>query len=317
LAFVAAALSKAMAVSLPPILLLYDYVFVGRPVRWKDKLPFFGLAAAVSCAAVAGHAHEAALNPPHGGNVLTHVLVVGRATLEYVTSLFVPLGLSPVYYYPRATIYAPLNFLAIAVILFVCVYVTVHRRRFGWSFFCLWWFVLMLLPESNVVPLAQLRADRYLYLPSLAFTLWAAVGIERFPKAVALGGRWHCQTHWLAFALVGVFGVLTYTSASVWRDDVSAWTRVVERHPWCAVAHTMLGRAYYEQRDYAGAERAFRQALRFETPPPEAHLYLGKTYAARGLTEPAATHLRRYVELAPGDPEGAQVLATLAPTGDS
>ncbi len=317
LAFVVAALSKAMAVSLPPVLLLYDYAFVGGPVRWREKVPFFGLAVAVSYAAVAGHAHEGALIPPHGGTVFSHVLAVGRATLEYVTSLFVPLGLSPVYYYPRTTVYGPLNFLAVAVIVFVCAYVTVHRRRFGWSFFCLSWFVLMLLPESNVVPLAQLRADRYLYLPAVAFALWTAVGIERLPTSVAHGGRWHRPTHWLGFAAAAAFGVITFTSAGVWRDNVSAWTRVVERHPWCAVAHAMLGRAYYAQQDYAGAERAFRQALRFEIAPPEAHLYLGKVYAAHGLAEPAAMHLRRYVELAPTDPEGPRLLATLVPSGDS
>ena len=172
IAFLLGALSKAMAVSLPPILLLYDYVFLGRPLRWLEKLPFAAIALAASWAAVAGHAHHGVLAAPHGGTVLTHTLIVGRATLEYVTSLFLPFDLAPVYYYPRSMLYDPLNFLAVALIAFVCLFVTISRRRYPWSFFCLWWFILMLLPESNVVPLAQLRADRYLYLPSVGFALW-------------------------------------------------------------------------------------------------------------------------------------------------
>jgi hypothetical protein len=74
-----------------------------------------------------------------------------------IDAVVLPVNLSPIYYYPREVIYHPVNFLALALIPALCVYVTVYRRRFPWSFVCLWWFVLALLPESNLVPLAQLR----------------------------------------------------------------------------------------------------------------------------------------------------------------
>jgi len=315
--FLLGGLSKAMAVSVPAILLLYDYVFLRRPLRWLEKLPFCAIAAAISCAALVGHAHQAALIPPHGGNLLSHTLIVSRANLEYVTSLFLPVGLAPVYYYPRSMIYDPLNFLAVALIAFVCISVTVYRRRYPWSFFCLWWFVLMLLPESNVVPLAQLRADRYLYLPSVGFALWMAVGLHRLPESLALGRRLHLPLRWAGVALAGALAVISYGSAGIWYNDVTAWTRVVERHPSSAVAYGMLGRAYYSQNDDVNAERALRQALRFDKPPPDTYLYLAKLYAAHGLTEPATTNLHRYLELAPNDPQGRELLAALAPTGDS
>lgn len=316
-AFLLGGLSKAMAVSMPPILLLYDFVFLGRPLRWLEKFPFCAIAVAVSCTALAGHAHEAALVPPHGGNLLTHTLIVSRANLEYVTSLFLPVGLAPVYYYPRSMIYDPLNLLAAALIVFVCIYVTVYRRYYPWSFFCLWWFVLMLLPESNVVPLAQLRADRYLYLPSVGFALWMAVELHRLPDSLALGRRVHLPLRWAGVTLAGALAVISYRSAGIWYNDVTAWTRVVERHPGSAVAHDMLGRAYLSQHDDVNAERALRQALRFERPPPEAYFYLAKLYAAHGLTAPATTNLHRYLELLPDDPQGRELLAALTLTGDS
>jgi protein O-mannosyl-transferase len=315
-AFLFGALSKAMAVSLPPVLVLYDYVFLGRP-RWLEKLPFFGIAAVVSCAALAGHAQAAALAPLHGGNLLAHILIVGRANLEYVTSLFLPFNLAPVYYYPRTMVHEPLNVLAVGLIAFVCIYVTLYRRRYPWSFFCLWWFVLMLAPESNIVPLAQLRADRYLYLPSVGFALWVAVGLNRLPQSLDLGRSWHLPLRWSGLALAGTLAVLSYRSAGIWHDDVSAWARVVERHPWCAVAHGMLGRAYYDRNDDVQAERALRRALRFSKPPPDAYLYLAKLYAAHGLTVLASANLQRYLELAPDDREGRELLAALAPTGHS
>ena len=315
--FLLGGLSKAMAVSLPPILLLYDYVFLGRPLRWLEKVPFCVIAIAVSCAALAGHAHLAALIPPHGGNLLSHTLIVSRANLEYVTSLFLPIGLAPVYYYPRSMLYDPLNFLAVALIAFVCISVTVYRRHYPWSFFCLGWFVLMLFPESNVVPLAQLRADRYMYLPSVGFALWLAVGLNRLPDSLAFGARVRLPLRWAGVALAAVLAVMSYRSAGIWYSDVTAWTRVVERHPSSAVAYGMLGRAYFSQQDDVNAERALRQALHFDKPPPDAYFYLAKLYAAHGLTEPATTNLQRYIELAPNDPQGRELLAALTPTGDS
>jgi len=316
-AFCLGALSKAMAVSMPPILLLYDYVFLGRPLRWMEKLPFCAIAVAASCAALLGHAHEAALIPPHGGTLLTHVLIVSRANLEYVTALFLPLNLIPVYYYRHTMVFDPVNFLGVALIAFVCIYVTVCRRRLPWSFFCLWWFVLMLLPESNVVPLAQLRADRYLYLPSLGFALWVAIGVYRLERSTALRDRWRVPVRGMGFAVAALLAVMSFNSAGVWHDEVSVWTRVVERYPWSPLARSLLGRAYMSQSDDINAERLLRQALQFERPPADTYLYLAKLYAAHGLTQPATTNLHHYLELAPNDPEGRELLAALAPTGDS
>jgi Flp pilus assembly protein TadD len=69
--------------------------------------------------------------------------------------------------------------------------------------------------------------------------------------------------------------------------------------------------------DDVNAERALRQALHFDKPPADAYFYLAKLYAAHGLTEPATTNLHRYLELAPNDPEGQELLAALAPAGTS
>jgi tetratricopeptide (TPR) repeat protein len=164
--------------------------------------------------------------------------------------------------------------------------------------------------------LAQLRADRYMYLPSLGFALWVAIGLNRIPDRLCVAGR-RLPMRGVGFAAAALLAVLSYRSAGIWYDDVSAWSRVVERHPWSAVAQGMLGRAYYNKQDDVSAERALQQALRFDTPPPDAYLYLAKLYAAYGLNEPASANLHRYLELAPNDPEGQELLAALAATGNS
>jgi hypothetical protein len=304
LAFAAAALAKPMAMVLPALLWLYEYVFLDGRLRLLDKLPFFAVAAPVGAAAMAAHAAVGAIHPPHGGSVASHVLMMGRVGMEYVAAAFLPANLSPVYYYPRAMAYAPLNFAAVGAILLAIGYVLAFRRRFPWTFFCLGWFVLSLLPESNIVPLAQLRADRFLYLPMIGVAVWVAIGVDRLAEIGARGRRLRLPAQVAGAVIAATVALVTHSSAGIWRSDVSAWSRVVARHPWSARAHTMLGRAYSARDDPARAEAAFRESLRIDPDLPDTHLQLGELYHRHGLDDRAAAELHRFLELAPADGRG-------------
>jgi tetratricopeptide (TPR) repeat protein len=241
--------------------------------------------------------------------------MVSRVVLEYVDAALLPVGLSPLYYYPPSAIYEPINFLALTLILVVSVYITMYRRHYRWSFFCLSWFVLALLPESNLLPLTQLRADRFLYLALPAFALWVALGWERLALA-AVRTRWQIPVRLLAPLAVGALAITCYRSAAVWHDDVSAWSRVVQRHPWCAVAHQMLGRAYWRIGDAVDAERELQLALPSSDQLSDTYLYLAQLYANQGAPALALTYLQRFLQRAPSDPRALELQAALmAPSG--
>ncbi len=312
--FLAATLAKPSVVMLPLVLVLYDYAVAEERVRIADKLPFVAIAVVGTGCAIGAHAAVGALSPLHGGTLLTNVLMVSRVTLEYVDALFLPVNLSPIYYYPKDLAYSPLNVLALVLIVAVCGWVTVRRHRYRWSFFCLWWSLLVLFPESNLLPLAQLRADRFLYLVIVAFGLWIALGIHRARQTWSTGWGRMCS-RLAAPVLVGVLAALTYRSAGVWHDEVSAWNRVRERHPWCAMAHNMAGQASYDAHDWFGAERSLRESIRLSPQLPEPHLYLAKVYADRGQNALARMEVQRFLELVPGDAEGLRLQTALYTKG--
>jgi hypothetical protein len=309
-AFLCAALAKPSVVTVPAFLLLYDYALCEGRVRILDKLPFVVIAVLVGWAAIAAHAAVGALHPPHGGSWGTNLLLSSRVLLEYVVALLLPVGLAPAYYYPPAVTASPLNLAALIVLIVVALHVTLQHRRLPWSFFCFWWFILMLLPESNLVPLAQLRADRFLYLAVVPFAVWLVVGLGRLDAAVTAGPP--LGSRMLGPAFIGFLAVVCYASAPVWHDDVSAWRRVVERHPWCATAHGLLGRAYYGQGNLAAAEGVLLQALDLsEHTPPDVHRDLARVYAARGANLQAEAAARQALALAPDDAESVQLLSFL------
>ena len=307
LIFTAAALAKPIVVCLPALLVLYDVCFVGGRIRGRDKIPFAVLGALTVLAAAAAHAEVGAVHPPHGGSLLSHALIVARATLESTVAVFLPVDLSPIYYYQPGSAYAPLNVLALLAIVAACIFLAVQRRRLPWTFFCFAWFALALLPESNLFPLAQLRADRFLYLPIFGPLLWLAIGIDRLPQ-VEVNGRARKLPALAASAiLVVAFGFFSRSTAGVWRDDVSAWQRVVARHPWSATARIQLGVAHSSRGEAQAAEALFLDAIRVRPEMAEPHLRLAQLYIDHRANERAAEQLRKFIELAPEDPRGPEL----------
>jgi tetratricopeptide (TPR) repeat protein len=307
LIFAAAALAKPIVVCLPALLVLYDVCFVDGRIRLRDKLPFAAVGALAVVAAAAAHADVGAVHPPHGGSLLAHALIVARATLESTVAVFLPIDLSPIYYYPPGSAFTPLNALALFAIVAAGIFLVLQRRRLPWTFFCFAWFALALLPESNIFPLAQLRADRFLYLPLFGPLLWLAIGIDRLPQVAMSGQPRKLPSLAVAALLVVSLGAFSRPNAGIWRDDVSAWQRVVVRHPWSATARMQLGVAYASRGDPKAAELNFLEAVRMRPEMAEPRLRLAQLYLDHHADERAAEQVARFIELAPDDPRGADL----------
>jgi hypothetical protein len=77
-----------------------------------------------------------------------------------------------------------------------------------------------LLPVMNIVPFPAIMADRYLYAPSVAVCIGAAVLLAKIGDArlrtIAIG------------AAVVVLGAVTALRASLWRDEAALWRVVLE-----------------------------------------------------------------------------------------
>ncbi|MEO8601836.1 MAG: hypothetical protein ABI629_04600 [bacterium] len=287
-AYACAALAKPNVVTLPVILWLYDYAFVdGRP-RWKATLPFLAIAAAATAAAITAHAEVDAVHGLHGGNVVVHGLMMARVTAEYMLAALLPIDLAPAYYYQRSDGLALRNWAALIALLGLAVVVVRQRRAQPWPFICLAWFAITLAPESNLVPLTQLRADRFCYLPMLAVGIAWAYGLARVTRAAPRA--WLEPA--LATGLVVSLAMLTAASAPMWHSDVSAWERVVERQDWVAAPHLLLGHAYLLANDVPDATRAYERALLVQpdsNAAAQARLALSRLRAAPPPAAPQAT----------------------------
>lgn len=150
--------------------------------------------------------------------------------------------------------------LGAAVVLGVATAAAVALRRSAVrpAFADLAWFALALLPVANPIELslAQLVADRYLYLPHLALAALLARGL-----LPALRSRARLPAVGVALVTLGLLGALASAHARHFHDELGLWRHEVAVDRANPMARLSLARAVASQRRYGDALGEVRLAL--------------------------------------------------------
>lgn len=169
----------------------------------------------------------------------------------------------------------------LAVLMALVAPLALSRRRPDVAFFGLWVFAA-LLPASNLlVPLAVVKAERLLYLPSAGACVLLAIGLVRLteiPRA-----RWAARVAYsLGAVAVVAFAALTVLRNREWRDPVTLFSTLVAVQPANPRAELWLGQAYAERHDDDAAVRHLDRAAQLAPDWGEPRLARGIVFAALG-----------------------------------
>lgn len=154
-------------------------------------------------------------------------------------------------------------------------------------------FLLSLLPVSNIIPFGETMAERYLYIPSFAFAFAAAYVFRKMPGRQAAGV---CAA---AFGIL--FSILTPMRLAAWQDERAFWEDTVSCAPRSAEAHMNLANAYLKDGDVQAAMEHYALVPECEQTGDEfKYRYnLGLAYRALGETGKAKESFLDAVELKP------------------
>ncbi len=293
-------LSKPMAVSLPAVLLLIDWLRGRFPGRGSgrlllEKAPYLIGAAGTAAAAFYGQSVSGALALVSRLGVGSRIYLAGRGLFFYLEKTLVPAGLRPVYPVPE-TVPVPaagilLSASAVAAVTVICW--RVRKRGGKLPLFCWLWYLAAWLPVSGFFQTGlTVRADRFSYLPAVAVSLLAAYAGTRFlnrrpgPAAAA--------------AALLVLAALTVRQQGLWRDDLTLWERFVDSESYAV--HFNLGNAYYRLGRNEEAAAAYRRGLEYRPEHPSGHQNLALALLELGEYAEAERHCRRALELDPSSP---------------
>lgn len=261
-------------------------------------------------------ANRVGLGPVLAASVAVHV--------GYLQQVVLPLGLSPEYVDRGASWLDPRTLASVVALvgLLAAACAPKVRERWPWASFAVLGWALLCLPTSNLVPLPNMRADRFMYLPSVPLCLglsvallelgdWLTTKLDRSSGAESSDAAGSSSAErmegWVPLALfLLVQGSVGHAAARAYVSNTTLWHKAVERAPDSARAHALLGieRLATGRRPDglapAVAEAARRDCLRAKQLDPEyelPELCLAKLAAARRDWGNAYEHNRRAVEL--------------------
>lgn len=256
-------LSKYTAFALPPLLVVLEIYFSrdslkkSLPRALKKTLPFWVLTTGMVLLAMhIGKVHH--IMPSDSLPLSKRIFTMGPVVVEYLQSLFLPLSLSPLYLVEKRGPDLPslLSLLFLTAFLGVILW-DFFRRKNPLNLSGLLFFIC-LAPVANLVPSPVLKADRYLFLPSLGYGLllgyFCSYLLEKRPakKKVLLGLYW---------ALALFYGVLTLFQVSVWKNSETLWKAVLRYNPQSNIALTNLAIYKIQRGEWKEGEKFLRQGL--------------------------------------------------------
>ena len=281
--FVLGLMAKPQIVTLPLILLLWDYWPLrrmiptdgGEPTNrfsrlvW-EKLPLLALSAASAVITVLAHSA--------GGGVrwLPLSVRIANAIVSYVryTALaFWPSGLAVFYPHPLVSLRS-WNVLAAFLFLAAMTWLVVAERRRQFLLVGWFWFLITLLPMIGIVQVGtQGMADRYAYLPLVGLFIMVSWAVA----------EWADRRHVPVFlqAAIGAvvllaLSIATYRQLTYWHDSVTLWTHTLEVTNGNYIAEVDLGAALLQRGEIAQAMEHFRAATAIEPSDPLGNMYIAR-----------------------------------------
>jgi hypothetical protein len=240
--FLLALLSKPMAVSLPLVLLIIDWLPLGRikslatfRTAVVEKLPFVVLSLLSSIVTVLAQQSGKAILEEIP--LSTRALVAAKSLIAYLGNMAWPVDLLPFYPYPRNVSPASPEYLAAVVVVIgitaACVVIAKRRKIWlsAWGYY-----VGTLVPVLGIVQVGgQSMADRYTYLPSLGpflilgiLVAWGFAIVDAFAKGSRIPGIAATVVIVLLFASMSA---LTVRQIGIWKSGIDLWTHVIEKEP--------------------------------------------------------------------------------------
>ncbi|NBV13208.1 MAG: tetratricopeptide repeat protein [Sphingobacteriia bacterium] len=221
LAFIAALLSKGMAVTFPILLAFEAY----RDGSWKSirtklyLITFVLIAIGFGVIAVLAQQETESIKVSQTFPIYLRPVYALYALAQYFRQFWIPTGLSNFYPYPDYGDYI-LYAVAMGMLVFLGA-VGLYFKK--WSAEGLFLWVILILPVLQLLPVGEaLWSDRYMYLAGIGLLLWVSQRIEKLPYRIGLPilGIW-----------ILVSGGFTWQRLPVWKTSLSLWNNMISEYP--------------------------------------------------------------------------------------
>ncbi len=317
-------MAKPEIITLPFVLLLWDYWPLGR-VTWRgskshgvleiparpfshlvlEKIPLFLLSASSAVitllAQKSGHAVRAASAEARFANALV-------AYARYLGKAFWPSRLAVTY--PHLGVMLPawqiIGSAALLVILTGLVLYWRERRYLAVGWF---WFLGTLVPVIGLVQVGlQAMADRYAYLSLIGLFVGVTWAVSDLAQQRKISPAWLIAP---SLATLATLGMATSRQVGYWRNSETLWRHTLSVTAGNYAAHDALGHALAEQGRVDDAIDQFKAAQALNGYSSSGMVWVAKYELAHDYVQDAIAELKQAASTAEDKSSRAQALSCL------
>ena len=317
-------MAKPMLVTLPFVLLLFDYwpldrfaatrtvktaggksrkpapIHDGRAILYRiiiEKIPFFVLAAVSSVITfivqkVSGaviNINALPLQDRVANAIVSYMRYIGKMVWPQNLAVFYPFDIGN-FTYLQITLCAIL-------LLVISIFVIGFGRKQKYLLVGWFWFIGTLIPVIGLVQVgAQALANRYTYISYIGLFIMIAWGLpellSKWPqRKIALG---------LSMVIVlTILGICAHQQVSYWNNGTSLFTHVIKVTQDNYFAHYGLGISYKNLGCHQDAIESYKQAIRINPDYDEAYNDLGISYFILGRYQDAIEAYKQAIRINP------------------
>jgi tetratricopeptide (TPR) repeat protein len=335
LLFILGLMSKPQVITLPFVLLLWDFWPLQRmfaqtretssaramasevppqKLSWLilEKLPLLVLSAASAIVTMKAQQAGGAINPLNSYGIGIRIENAVVSYVLYIGKAFWPAHLAAFYPYAAGS-FSAWQILASSIFLLAVTSLVIANQRCRYLLVGWFWFLGTLVPMIGLVQVGdQGMADRYAYLPFVGLFIMICWGVADLvskrvndapPTRGELAEPRNISRVWLPLVSIAVLVTLvaaTHRQIGYWRDDATLWSHAVQVTARNHEAETYLGQALLRRENPDAAIPHFQNAIVMFPSGPKPYLFLGYAEQKQGNLREAIAQYQKALDLTQG-----------------
>ena len=311
MAALAAASSKEMVIVLPILLLLLEWLIIGkrgiRGMRWWVILVYFLIVLKIPAQIFMGANQGRGITEvsqiaeqitvvEKGDSSITrgvYFLTQTNVLKTYIRLMLVPVGQSIDYDYPVSrSIWQWPTWASLGVhLLLLALAVDQYKKKNKLVTFAILWFYLSLAVTSSVIPIRDVIYEHRAYLALVSYVLVLVFLIQklydRYTQLVQIG----------VGLLIVVYGFLTLARSTVWATELTLWQDAWEKAPDKARTNKNYGFVLTENGKLKEGVKRLERAIELKTDDQNYFITLGAAYLRQQRWDKALAAFERAIEL--------------------
>lgn len=302
LAFILSLLCKEQSIMLPAIIFIVEFLFFFDYKKWRESLvlflPFVLIAGTYFLSRIFFLNFNDLLSgvdyaSTYDANLKIRLLTFTYVFLKFIALLFAPFNLHMAYEVsPITSIFSwsVLGFILVMALLIYIIKKYWHRDKL--IIFGLAWFLVMLLPRTNIISINRPLYEHWLYLPMAGFWLALLILIEKLKVKKEI-------IYFLLSLVVIYFSVLTILRNRDWHDPITFYEKNLTYTPNSFIQHNNLGMAYSSASRFEEAIAQYQLAISIADIYPQVHYNLGNTLVAVNKLSEAEEEYYKAIAISP------------------